>query len=310
MIELRGVSKWFGSVVAVSEVSFAVGEGVTALLGPNGAGKSTVMRLMTGLARPSQGTVRVLDRDPRADLAVLGRMGLAPQQEATFDRLTPLEMVEATARLHRVRAPRPAAEESLEHVGMPPGEHRPISSLSKGNKQKVKLACALVHDPEVLVLDEPLNGLDPRQRVHVIELVRAFGARPGRCCVVSSHVLDEVERFGSRILVIAQGRLAAEGEFRAIRDLMDDRPHRIRLRCSDPRRLAAALMGDGLALGVHVSQGTTADPGERVVAEVADVHRFRVALAPLAERCGVLLHEVAPTDDDLDSVFRYLVGRG
>jgi ABC-2 type transport system ATP-binding protein len=307
MIELSAVSKWFGSVVAVSDVSFSVGTGVTALLGPNGAGKSTVMRMMAGLARPSSGTVRVLGADPRRDLGVLARVGLAPQQEATFDRLRPVEMVEAAARLSKVPRARGAAGVALEQVGMDPSEPRPISSLSKGNKQKVKLACAMVHDPDVLVLDEPLNGLDPRQRLHVIEIVRAFGARDGKCCVVSSHVLDEVERFGSRILVIAQGRLAAEGEFRAIRDLMDDRPHRIRLRATDVRRLAALLVGEGLAVGVHVAAIEGID---QVVAEVVDVHRFRAAVAPLAERSGLVLHEVAPLDDDLDSVFRYLVGRG
>jgi ABC-2 type transport system ATP-binding protein len=303
VITLEHVSKWFGDVVAVSDVSVTVGPGVTALLGPNGAGKSTVLRLVAGLARPSQGTVRVLGTDPRRDLALLGRIGLVPQQEATFDRLAPLELTEATARLFRVPRPRVAAADSLAQVGFDPADRRPIRALSKGNRQKVKLACALIHDPEVLVLDEPLNGLDPRQRVHVIEVVRAFGARPGRCVVVSSHVLEEVERFGSRILVIAQGRLAAEGDFRAIRDLMDDRPHRITVRADHPRRLAAALVAEGLVVGVHL------EPDGSLLAEVGDVHRFRRAVAGLAEREGVVLDELRPLDDDLDSVFRYLVDR-
>jgi ABC-2 type transport system ATP-binding protein len=177
--------------------------------------------------------------------------------------------------------------------------------LSKGNRQRVKVAAALVHDPEVLVLDEPLNGLDPRQRVHLIDLVRRVGQRPDRSIIVSSHVLDEVERFGSRILVIAEGRLAAEGDFRAIRDLMDDRPHRLRLvtTAGDAARFAAALIGSGVVVGARVV-GPNA-----VEVETTDVHRFRHAVPVLARDGGVGLDEVRPLDDDLDSVFRYLVGR-
>jgi ABC-2 type transport system ATP-binding protein len=178
-----------------------------------------------------------------------------------------------------------------------------VRALSKGNRQRVKVAAALVHDPEVLVLDEPLNGLDPRQRVHLIDLVQRLGARPDRCVVVSSHVLDEVERFGSRVLVIAQGRLAAEGDFRAIRDLMDDRPHRIRVGTDQAARLAAGLLDQGIVSGVRVTTPTTLE------VETVTVHRFRREVARVAQERGLALDEVVPLDDDLDSVFRYLVGR-
>lgn len=305
MVELDSVSKWFGEVVAVSDLSFSVGPGVTALLGPNGAGKSTVMRLLCGLATPSQGAVRVLGGDPRHDLSLMARIGLAPQQESMFDMLTPLEFVTAAATLLRVSGPEVAARAALDTVALDAKDPKRIKALSKGNRQRVKLAAALVHDPEVLVLDEPLTGLDPRQRLQLIGLIHHLGdpnaARP-RCVIVSSHVLDEVERLGSRVLVIAQGRLAAEGDFRAIRGLMDERPHRIRVATDDPRGLAAALVEAGAVVGLQVDD-------EGVTVDTTDAPSFRHQVALVARDRGARLHEVAPLDDDLESVFRYLVGR-
>jgi ABC-2 type transport system ATP-binding protein len=302
-IELKNVSKWFGDVVAVSDVTFGIGTGITALLGPNGAGKSTVLRLLCGLARPSQGTVTVLGGNPRQNLSIFGRIGLVPQQEALFESLTARQFVETAARLLRVSDPAAATEWALGQVEVSPVDPRPVRALSKGNRQRVKVAAALVHDPQILVLDEPLNGLDPRQRLHLIDLVRRLAAEPGRCVVISSHVLDEVERFGSRILVIAEGRLAAEGDFRAIRDLMDDRPHRLRVTTDASSRFAAGLLEAGVASGVRVT-----GPGS-IEVETTDVHRFRRSIAVIARDRGVELDEVVPLDDDLDSVFRYLVGR-
>jgi ABC-2 type transport system ATP-binding protein len=303
LIELHNVSKWFGDVVAVSDVTFGIGTGITALLGPNGAGKSTVLRLLCGLARPSQGTVSVLGGNPRQDLSIFGRIGLVPQQEALFESLTARQFVDTAARLLCVSDPRAATEWALGEVEVSTTDTRPVKALSKGNRQRVKVAAALVHDPEILVLDEPLNGLDPRQRLHLIDLVRRLAARPGRCVVISSHVLDEVERFGSRILVIAEGRLAAEGDFRAIRDLMDDRPHRLRVNTDAAGRFAAGLLEAGVASGVRVT-----GPGT-IEVETTDVHRFRRSIAVIARDRDLELDEVVPMDDDLDSVFRYLVGR-
>jgi ABC-2 type transport system ATP-binding protein len=191
----------------------------------------------------------------------------------------------------------------LHLVDLDAADDRYVSAYSKGMRQRVKIALALAHDPEVLVLDEPLNGLDPRQRLHLTELIRRIAAVPGRCVVLSSHVLEEVERFGSRILVIAKGRLAAEGQFRAIRDLMDDRPHRLLLVSDQPARLAAGLLGAASVIGARV---TGAD---RVEVETSDVQRFRRTVASVARDQGCALDEVVPLDDDLDSVFRYLVGR-
>jgi ABC-2 type transport system ATP-binding protein len=303
LLEVEHVSKWFGDVVAVSDVTFSVGPGVTALLGPNGAGKSTILRLLCGLARPSDGRVKVLGGDPRQDLSIFGRIGLVPQQEALFESLTAQQFVESAARLLRVEHPHEAADAALAEVEVSSTDTRPLRTLSKGNRQRVKVAAALVHDPEILVLDEPLTGLDPRQRVHLIDLMRRRGLRPDRCVLVSSHVLEEVERFGSRILVMAQGRLAAEGDFRAIRDLMDDRPHRLRIATDAAASLAAGLLEAGVVSGARVTGP------QALEIETSDVHAFRRSVAVIARRREVLLDEVVPLDDDLDSVFRYLVGR-
>jgi ABC-2 type transport system ATP-binding protein len=301
MVEVTNVTKAFGDVVAVSDVTFSVGPGVTALLGPNGAGKSTLFRMMCGLTAPSQGTVRVLGADARADAAVRGRIGLAPQQDGLFDRLSAIRFVEVAARTHAVPDARLAAARALDQVALDPAEQKPVGAYSKGMRQRVKLAAALVNDPDLLVLDEPLTGLDPVQRNRMIRLFHKLGAA-GKCLLVSSHVLDEVARLGSNVLVIAQGRLAATGDYRALRNLMDDRPHRIRIVADDPRRLAAELVGRGLVDGVSVRD-------HQLLADTSDVDAFGRAIAPVARSLGLRLREVQPTDDDLESVFRYLVER-
>jgi ABC-2 type transport system ATP-binding protein len=305
MIAVESASKWFGDVVAVSEVTFSIGPGVTALLGPNGAGKSTLLRMLCGLTGPDQGSVRVLDTDPRTDLAVRRRIGIVPQQEAVFDALDAVGFVRLAAVLNGLADPEASARAALAEVDLDPDDDRRVTTYSKGMRQRVKVAQALVADPTVLVLDEPLTGLDPRQRAHLIELFARLGAE-GRCVVVSSHVLDEVERFGSRVLVVAQGRLAAAGDFRAIRDLMDDRPHRIRVRTDRPRELATRLVAEAGVLGILLEAPTAGRPGG-VLVDTTEAATFRRHL-PVAA-CGVdaTLWEVTPLDDDLESVFRYLV---
>jgi ABC-2 type transport system ATP-binding protein len=302
VIEAAHVSKWFGDLVAVSDVSFSVAPGVTALLGPNGAGKSTMLRMIAGLTPPSQGTVRVLGLDPHRDLALTERIGLVPQQEVVFEVLTAFEFVRLAAVLARLPDPDTAAHRALAVVELDEGLDRPVSTFSKGMRQRVKVAQAIVHDPEVVILDEPLTGLDPRQRLHMIDLFHRLGAE-GRCVIVSSHVLDEVERFGSRVLVIAQGRLAAEGDYRAIRDLMDDRPHRVRVRSDRARAVATGLLESAVAVGVLLVDDDT------VVVDTTDVAAFRRTIATVAADRDARLLEVAPLDDDLESVFKYLVER-
>jgi len=301
-IEVDNVSKWFGPVVALSEVSCSVGPGITALLGPNGAGKSTLLRILCGLTPPSRGHVRILGKRPRRDLDLNGRIGLVPQQEAVFEPLSALRFVGLAAELHRVRDPESAAVAALGLVDLDPHLERPIGTYSKGMRQRVKVAQALVHEPEVLFLDEPLEGLDPRQRLRMIALFRRL-ADEGRTVVVSSHVLDEVERFGSRVLVIAQGRLAAEGDFRAIRELMDDRPHRLRVATDRPAALGAALLEREVAIGAWVESRSS------VLVDTMTVTDLRRAVAPAARDIDARLLEIVPVDDDLEAVFRYLVNR-
>jgi len=305
MVEVAGASKWFGDVVAVSDVSFSIGPGVTALLGPNGAGKSTLLRMLCGLTGADQGTVRVLGADPRTDLAVRARIGIVPQQEAVFEALDAFEFVRLAAVLNGVPDPDAAARGALGIVELDPDDDRRVTAYSKGMRQRVKVAQALVNDPALLVLDEPLTGLDPRQRAHMIELFAWLGEQ-GRCVIVSSHVLDEVERFGSRVLVVAQGRLAATGDFRAIRDLMDDRPHKIRVRTDKPRELATVLVDRVGVLGITLEPPAAGRSGG-VVVDTTDAATFRRLVAVAARDVGATLWEITPLDDDLESVFRYLV---
>jgi ABC-2 type transport system ATP-binding protein len=297
-----GVSKWFGTLVAVSDVSFDVGPGVTALLGPNGAGKSTMFRMLCGLARPSKGSIRVLGRDPRADTGVTRLIGLVPQQESVFEPLTAHEFVTFGARLHGLPGPAPAAARALQAVGLDPADKRRLPAYSKGMRQRVKVAQAIVHDPTVLVLDEPLTGLDPRQRADLVTLFRTLGSE-GRCVIVSSHVLDEVERLGSQVLVMSQGRLAAAGDFRDLRALMDDRPMRIRVRTDRPRQLAGALVEAGTAVGARL------DGDDLLELDTTDARALAHALAPVARDRHARLYEVHPLDADLEGVFRYVLQR-
>jgi ABC-2 type transport system ATP-binding protein len=301
-VVVENVSKWFGPLVAVSDVSFDVGPGVTALLGPNGAGKSTMFRMLCGLARPSKGTVRVLGRDPRTDAEVARLIGLVPQQETVFEPLTAREFVALSARLQGLPDPERAAESALATVDLDPSDTRRLPAYSKGMRQRVKLAQAIVHDPKVLVLDEPLTGLDPRQRMDMVALFRRLGSE-GRCVIISSHVLDEVERIGSQVLVISQGRLAAAGDFRELRALMDDRPMRIRVRSDRARVLAGALLESGSVVGVRL------DGAETLELDTTDARALAHALAPVARERGVRLYEVQPLDADLEGVFRYVVQR-
>jgi ABC-2 type transport system ATP-binding protein len=299
MIAVNQVSKFFGSVVAVSDVSFAINGGVTALLGPNGAGKSTLFRMMCGLTPPSRGSVTVLGANARTDREVRGRIALVAQQDALFDHLSAHEFVSIAAETHGMPDPQSSARHALEQVDLTDVGDKRVGEFSKGMRQRVKVASALVNDPEVLILDEPLAGLDPVQRRRMIALFHRLGDE-GRCVLVSSHVLDEVARIGSRVLVIAQGRLIAQGDYHDLRGLMDDRPHRIRLGVSEPRRFASALIDRDLVTALSLEDG-------RVVIDTLDVDALGRQLAPLAVELGVRLTEVNPLDDDLESVFRYLV---
>ena len=302
-VVVQGLSKSFGSLVAVSDVTFAVSPGVTALLGPNGAGKSTLIRLICGLTAPSTGEVWVRGGNPRTDAAARAELGLVPQQDGVFERERALDIVTLAATMSHLPDPEQRARHALGEVELDPDMARPVGAFSKGMRQRVKIAQAIVHRPEVLVLDEPLNGLDPRQRRQMIHLFQRLGAE-GHTVIVSSHVLEEVERFGSHVLVVAKGRLAAQGDFRAIRALMDDQPLRIRIRCS-----AARQVGSHLLYGGTISSCDVVDEQQLEVTTL-DARSLRRSIPTICQQQGARLEEVTPLDDDLESVFRYLVGGG
>ena len=297
-VDVHDASVWFGQKVALSELSCSFGAGVTGLLGPNGAGKSTLMRAVTGLIGVNTGQVRVDGRDPRTDRHVHRGIALVPEDEAVPAQLTARELVRYVADLHGVRDPK-AADAALELVDMMPAADRRLRGFSKGMRQRAKVAAALVTDPPVLVLDEPLNGADPVQRANLTELFRRLGAE-GRTVIVSSHVLSEVERLADRVLVLIHGRLAAAGNHRAIRDAMDDRPRHVLIRSDEPRRLGAALLDVGTVAGVTIT-----DAGLVVTTDRA--RDLAMAVAPVARTLGVRLREVRPLDDSLESLFRELV---
>jgi ABC-2 type transport system ATP-binding protein len=296
-VEVRDLSVWFGQKVALSELSCSFGSGVTGLLGPNGAGKTTLMRVVTGLIPASQGVVRVGGADPRADRDVFRRLALVPEDEAVPGGLSARRLVRYVATLHGV-ADRSAPDRALERVGMLPVADRRVEGFSKGMRQRTKVAAALVVDPAVLVLDEPLNGADPVQRLALIELFRSLGDE-GRTVIVSSHVLNEVERMADRIIVVVHGRLAAAGNQRAIREAMNDRPRHVLVRADDSRRLAGGLVGLASVQGV-----TFDDAG--IVVSTTHANELAAALPSVARSLSVRLREVRPLDDSLESLFREL----
>ncbi|MEV0912870.1 ABC transporter ATP-binding protein [Streptomyces sp. NPDC049967] len=298
-IEIDHTSRWFGNVVAVNDVSMTVGPGVTGLLGPNGAGKSTLINMMAGFLAPSTGTVTLDGKAIWRNEAVYRDIGIVPEREGMYDFLTGREFVVANAELHGLGDAEAAA--SLATVQMEYAQDRKISTYSKGMRQRVKMASALVHDPSVLLLDEPFNGMDPRQRMQLMELLRRMGAE-GRTVLFSSHILEEVEQLASHIEVIVAGRHAASGDFRKIRRLMTDRPHRYLVRSSDDRALAAALIADPSTAGIEVDLGENA-----LRIQAVDFGRFTTLLPKVARERGIRLLTVSPSDESLESVFSYLV---
>lgn len=301
VISIDKVSRWFGNVVAVNDVSMSIGPGVTGLLGPNGAGKSTLIHLMSGFLSPSAGSVTLDGAPIWRNQEVYRQIGLVPERESMYDHLTGWEFVLANAELHGLADPGAAARKALGLVEMEYAQQRRTGTYSKGMKQRVKMASALVHEPSVLLLDEPFNGMDPRQRLQLMELLRRFGAE-GRTVLFSSHILEEVEQLARHIEVVVAGRHAASGDFRRIRRLMTDRPHRYLVRSSDDRRLAAALIADGSTSGIEL------DVQERALRiQAINFQGFTTLLPKVAQQAGIRLFTVSPADESLESVFSYLV---
>ncbi|MCX5067522.1 ABC transporter ATP-binding protein [Micromonospora lupini] len=298
-LSLTGVSRWYGNVVAVNDISMALGPGVTGLLGPNGAGKTTLLHMMAGFLAPSRGTVTLDDEPTWRNPDVYRRLGLVSEREAVQSFLTAYEFVLASAKLHRLADPAAAARRAIDLVELESAQDRRIGTYSKGMRQRARVAAALVHDPQVLLLDEPFNGMDPRQRLHMMDLLHKLGDA-GRTILFSSHILEEVEQVSGTVQVMVAGRLAASGDFRTIRRLMTNRPHVFAVRSTDDRALAVALIAEASVSGVELDRtGLTVRAG--------DYGAFTRALPRIALSQGIRVRQLVPSDESLESVFSYLV---
>jgi ABC-2 type transport system ATP-binding protein len=300
-VELRNVSRWYGNVVAVNDVSFALGPGITGLLGPNGAGKTTILHMMAGLLRPSVGQVSIDGALAAGNPDIYRRLALVPEREAVQPFLSGFEFVRMCARLQSLPNTEEATRSAIGLVDLADAQHRKIGTYSKGMRQRIKIAGALVHNPTILLLDEPFNGMDPRQRLQMMDLLRELAAK-GCVIVISSHILEELDDLATNVLVMVAGRLAASGHFREIRRLMTDRPHTFTIRSADDRRLAAALLADPTIFGVELTAAG-------LVVRTTDRGAMTRGLPRLARDARIRLLEIRPTDESLESVFSYLVDR-
>ena len=300
VIEVDHVSRWFGSVVAVSEVTFDIMPGITGLLGPNGAGKTTLLRMMTGLADVSDGSVTMFGEPVRDNPPLYRRVGVMSEHETVYGFMKGHEFVRMMARLRGVTDLDAAVNKAIGLVDLADAAHRPMGTYSRGMRQRMRLAGMLVHDPEVLILDEPLNGADPRQRVHFQSLLLKLAAE-GRTIVLSSHILEEVEELADTVLLIVNGKLAASGGFRAIRAALDQRPYHVLVASDSPRKLAAAIVRLDSVDAVNI------DPDGTIVVLSRKVRDLQIELPRIAQSASISLRRVEPLDDTLESVFGYLV---
>jgi ABC-2 type transport system ATP-binding protein len=302
LVSAEHLSKWYGQVIGLNDVSVAVPPGITGLLGPNGAGKSTFMKLVTGQLKPSKGTIRVMGEPIWGNPRLFFRIGFCPEQDAFYERMTGLEWVTALVRLNGYSESQAdgAAKAALEQVDLMPAANKKIGAYSKGMRQRVKLAQALVHDPELLILDEPLTGMDPIMRRRTIRLIKDW-AKSGKSILVSSHILHEIEAMTSNILLINNGRILAEGNVHQIRDLIDEHPHTVYIKAADPRSLARRFLADDDVLSLKFEEGA-------IIVQTAKPDIFYTRLTALAAsgEAGTV-DEVASPDDNLAAVFQYLV---
>ena len=299
-IEAQGVSKWYGSVVAVNDVSFGVEPGVTGILGPNGAGKTTLLGMMCGLIRPSQGSIRVLGEEAAGNTRLYRRIGVMPEHDALYSFMTGREFTRMAARLQGIRD-EGAVDKAIAAVNLEDAQDRRTGTYSRGMRQRIRLAATLVHEPDVLLLDEPLNGTDPRQRVEFGDLIARLKAE-GKTILISSHILEEVETLADRILLVVSGKLAASGGYRAIRESLDERPFKVRIAASKQREMASAL----IALDSVISVSLDGDGIEALTSNLADLQRMT---PKIAQSVGSRLYRVEPLDDSLESVFTYVVSQ-
>jgi ABC-2 type transport system ATP-binding protein len=302
IIETEHLSKWYGQVSGLNDVTVAVPPGITGLLGPNGAGKSTFMKLITGQLKPSKGRVRVLGEPIWGNPAIYFRIGFCPEQDAFYDRMTGLEWITALVRLNGLSQDdaTAAARRALENVDLLDAAGKKIGAYSKGMRQRVKLAQSIVHNPDLLILDEPLSGMDPIARRKTIRMIKEW-ARAGKSILVSSHILHEIEAMTANILLINNGRILAEGNVHQIRDLIDEHPHTVSIRAENPRALARRFLAEDDVISLRFE-------ADAVIVETARPDAFYARLTDLAAsgEAGPI-DEVTSPDDNLQAVFKYLV---
>jgi ABC-2 type transport system ATP-binding protein len=303
VLEARNLSKWYGQVIAVNGVSFSVNTGVTGLLGPNGAGKSTLMKMIMGQLRPSQGEITVFGQRIWNNYPLFERMGFCPEQDSFYERMSGAEFVASLLRLNGYPEDEVVrrTDAALERVQLSAARDKKIAAYSKGMRQRIKMAQTVAHDPDVIILDEPLAGMDPVGRHETIQMVREWG-REGKCVVVSSHILHEIEAMTSTILLMHNGQVLAEGDVHQIRELIDKHPHNVYIRCSEPRRLAEALVGfpDVVSVRFHPE-------GNALTVESRQPDAFYERLPELLLSREIDLEEMTSPDDNLQAVFHYLV---
>ena len=302
VVRAENLSKWYGQVIGLNDITITIGGGVTGLLGPNGAGKSTLLKLITGQLKPNKGAVKVLGERVWGNPDIFLRVGVCPEQDAFYDRMTGREWVTALVRLNGVTETEAAAMavRAIENVELTEAADKKIGAYSKGMRQRIKMAQALAHDPELLILDEPLSGMDPIARRRTIRMIKDWG-RAGKSVIVSSHILHEIESMTSNILLINQGRILAEGNVHQIRDLIDEHPHTVYVKAARPRALAREFLADDTVLSLRFEENA-------VVVQTARPDAFYGRLTDLAASGEFgIIHEVTSPDDNLQAVFQYLV---
>jgi len=305
IIETHNLSKWYGNVLGLSDVSLKIESGITGLLGPNGAGKSTFLKLITGQIKPNIGQVIIKGEKVRNNYSLFSIIGFCPEQDAFYEELTGWEFLVYMLRLHHFSSSEAEskAEDTLEIVELLADENRVIRSYSRGMRQRLKLAQAIAHQPEIIILDEPLNGLDPLGRRKIIKLIKSY-EKEGRTVIVSSHVLPEIEAMTKKIILIHQGKIFAQGNIHYIRDLIDTHPHIVSIKCSQPRLLASRIIDKDYVLKVHFGRSPAS-----LLVETNNRDKFFSLLPSLFLKENIEAKEITSPDDNLQAVFDYLVGK-
>lgn len=305
VIETSKLSKWYGNVLGLSDISLQIEPGITGLLGPNGAGKSTLLKLLTGQLKPNIGSVAIFGQKVRNNPYLMFRIGFCPEQDAFFDDLTGWEFLTHLLKLYGFFSAevKLRAEQALETVELIKDKDRLIRAYSRGMRQRLKFAQAIAHDPEVIILDEPLNGLDPLGKRKIIRLIKDY-RNQGKTIIVSSHVLPEIEALTKTIILIHQGKVFAKGDIHYIRDLIENHPHMISIKCAEPRRLASFFLHEQDVLKVHFGQDSRS-----LLVETKNRDKFFSLLLTLLVKNGMEVEEITSPDDNLQAVFDYLVGK-